>query len=513
MSLELILNREGQFYWKCPNNGYPVPSTNTTSPSFTPGPLSTPALGPPYGVNDRSSCAARNNYLTSIYTVGVSANIASYVIWGTILDSIGPRITSCSSLALAAIGQLLAAISNDTSRNFYHTAFVLIGVGGIGVHLATFHLANTAPIRHIGLASAIFPCLFNVSAIVFPFMNILSITGMTLSTISILYAIVLVICLFFEFWIQEWKSIPRPAPPPAPSAPAISTDLNYTIENGSKSHDFHSDDINGVVLEDFGNGATDAGKLDVPQLSPEERKRLEDDRKFAHLRYMPNRQSQSFPSQVLSWYFLWTVLFIASVLSRNAFWQGNLARQLRSYGATTDTMAILISWFPALILILLPFLGSSIDRFGLPPVMALGCIFQVVYAGLALVPNIPAQIVTGVVAVLSRAVVMTGYFACVAIVCGYKTFGKVSGLAMAVGGVVNFTSIPLNSLINNQFNGDFFWVQVVELIWGIPLCLYPVYLWHTGKRETLAANATVPPESPQTARKLDLTLASSSSSV
>lgn len=458
-----------------------------------------------------TSCSARNSYLTSIYTVGVSANIASYVVWGVVLDSIGPRFTSAVSIVLALVGNILFAAANDTTRNMFHAAAVLVGVGGIGVHLSAFHIANSAPLKYVGLASAMFPCLFNVSAVIYPFFNVLNIAGMTRSEIFTGFSVFMGIAAVLEFWIQEWKIIPRPVEPEITPVPAPALELSkhadseVALEADQAARPGELLPLEEIAIEE--PGAKDL----EPHLTPEQRKKLEWDRKFAHLRYMPNRQNQTFLQQLISWYFLWTILWISSVMCRNAFWQGNVARQLRSYGATNDNYAIAISWFPLFIIGLLPFLGPAIDKYGLPVVMTLGCFFQVVFTALALVENIPIQLVTGFVAVLSRAVVMTCHFSCVAIVCSYRTFGKISGIAMAGGGLLNFTSIPLNNLINNQFNGEFFWVQVIELFWGFPLILYPWYLWSTGKREALAANA-IPAfvDTSSKARQLDLNSETSS---
>jgi len=547
MSLELMINREGYFYSKC----NPITPSNSITPLsqmyFTPGfPYSSPVSAPTSPV----SCAARNNYLTSIYTLGVSANIASYIIWGIILDWAGPRITSTSSILLATLGNILLSIANDTTRNVFHLAIVCVGVGGIGVHLSAFHLANSAPIHHIGMASAIIPCMFNISAIVYPFMNLLNMAGMSMHTIFAGFTCVLLVAAVALFYIQEWKTImkPQPASPsPTPvirsptvrkrrekasvlelsnggdskvegraSSPELITSpvgsapqsplLRASSSDNATSIGRDTDNVeeegermnsNGMVpLADIERSPSSRSSLDSDVVEEHEND-LEPGDRFEEFRYMPNKHDEPWYKQMLSWWFLLTLLFIASILSRNAFWQGNLARQLRSYGATSDVYAVVISWFPALIILLLPVLGAAIDHYGLPFVLAIGCFFQVVYTALALVPNIPVQFITGPLAVLSRAVVMTGYFSCVAIVCGYKTFGKVSGTAMAFGGLVNFSSIPLSSLINNQFKGDFFWVQVVELIWGVPLCLYPWYLWKSGKEQHFRKSTPAVAPSPQ----------------
>jgi hypothetical protein len=385
--------------------------------------------------------------------------VVSYLIWGIILDWIGPRITSCASIILAVLGNLLFAISNDSTRNLFHLGFSCIGAGGVGLHLASFHLANSAPAHHAGLASSIFPIVFNISAIAFPFANLLSMAGLPLSNIFIGSTILLVFAGFGLWWIQEWRPIVR-APPPAPIAP-----LPHL--NGHAAIDRDAHQAEQTALEK--DGITEGEQVDP----------------YAWLKFMPNKHGLPWTQQMGSWYFFWTLLWIASVLSRNAFWQGTVNRQLRSYGATSDTNAIIISWFPALIISLLPVLGPSIDKYGLPFVLSIASFFQVLYTALALVKNVPIQFVTGIVAVISRAAVMAAYFTCVSMVCGIKTFGKISGTAMAAGGVVNFSSIPINSLLNNTFKGDFFWVQVFELLWGIPLCLYPYYLWKSGKDQSV----------------------------
>jgi MFS family permease len=478
MSLELIINREGLFYHMCNNSTADAPTTTSpaSSANFVPPIGTAPISYTP--ITARISCPARNEYLTGIYTLGVSANIVSYIIWGIILDLSGPRITSCSSIAFSLLGNILLAFSNDTTRNMFHLGFLCVGIGGIGIHLASFNLANSAPLKHVAMATSLFPCIFNVSAIVFPFLNVLNLAGMSLSSLFAGFAVVLVFASAAEFWIQEWTAILKPQSTP------------YVADTPSLDEKASKEPNGSVELEE-------QGTLEVlPPLQPEP-----EQGQYEMFRYMPNKHHLSFFGQVKSWYFLWTVLFIASALARNAFWQGNVSRQLRSYGATSDSYAIIISWFPTLILLLLPFLGPGIDKYGLPFVLGIACIFQVVYAALALVRNVPIQLVTGLVAILSRAVVMTGYFSCVAIVCGYKTFGKASGMAMAAGGVVNFSSIPLTYLTNHQFNGDFFWVQIIQLAWGIPLLAYPWYLWRSGKDQALREKiqqleATITPKTP-----------------
>jgi MFS family permease len=475
MNMELMISREGYFYYMCEQS---APATNSSISALILAidsetiPIS-PVLSSPVGA--RTSCAARNNYLTSIYTVGVSSNIASYVLWGVVLDWLGPRITGTLSISCSLVGNILLALANDSTRRVFHPAMIFIGAGGIGVHLSGFHLANLAPLERIGLASSIFPCIFNTSAIIYAFFNLLNAAGASMSSIFTGMSVVIAVAGCAQFWIQDWKTNMRPKPVPKPEP------LN--IEEGV--------DKGETPLEDVDQAAK---KVEVTKPAG----------RFDHLRYLPNKTHLPFMDQILSWWFLWTLLFIASVLTRNAFWQGSVARQLRSYGATTDTYAVIISWYPIMILGLFPFVGAAIDKYGIPYILGVSCIFQVLYAGLALVPIIPVQLVTGVVSVFSRTVVMTGYFACVAAVCGYGTFGKVSGLAMAAGGLLNFTSIPLNSLINNQFDGDFFWVQMIELIWGIPLCAYPYYLWRTGKEEHMKKLSDSATSTTPTAQELDI---------
>lgn len=87
-------------------------------------------------------CNAQKVRFGLIYVVGNSCFFGSTFFHGLVLDSFGPKFDSVIATILICLGTLLTALSNSNHFDAFMAGCSLIGLGGAGVHLSFFHVAN-----------------------------------------------------------------------------------------------------------------------------------------------------------------------------------------------------------------------------------------------------------------------------------------------------------------------------------------------------------------------------------
>lgn len=107
-----------------------------------------------------------------ISTVGFAVAIGSRVFVGLFMDIQGPKTTAtiCSVVCLLGIC-LLASAADESLTTTFLPAWILLSVGGSGLHITGFHLTNLFPGDGKKKASAGISAAFGASSAIFPAMQ------------------------------------------------------------------------------------------------------------------------------------------------------------------------------------------------------------------------------------------------------------------------------------------------------------------------------------------------------
>lgn len=114
------------------------------------------------------SCAAKDNYLTLIYTVAQSLFLACALPWGYFLDYFGPRYTCTLSTFTCGTGMLLIALATKDRFDGIMPGLALVGIGGSPALQAVMHVCNLFPEKRaaiVGINQAGFQFAYLIFAI------------------------------------------------------------------------------------------------------------------------------------------------------------------------------------------------------------------------------------------------------------------------------------------------------------------------------------------------------------
>lgn len=116
-------------------------------------------------------CQERQRRLNLVFSGGFFCMLAGRLAWGLFLDWQGPKKTAMVAALTICVGAILMAFSfGDMWRDAVAPGYVLMSLGGPGVHLANFHAGNLFPkIKRTVTAS--FSGVYGTSGLVFVIIN------------------------------------------------------------------------------------------------------------------------------------------------------------------------------------------------------------------------------------------------------------------------------------------------------------------------------------------------------
>jgi MFS family permease len=160
------------------------------------------------------SSAKQKEDFALVSTVGFAAAIGSRLFVGLFMDKQGPKTTAilCSLTCLTAF--LLLAIPNEEELDTYFLpAWILLSIGGSGLHLTGFHFTNLFRADGKKLASVAISAAFGASSAIFPLMQVFSqYLEVKLKSMAIVYAVIVFIIGANNLLIQPWDKITSGSP-------------------------------------------------------------------------------------------------------------------------------------------------------------------------------------------------------------------------------------------------------------------------------------------------------------
>lgn len=156
-----------------------------------------------------SFCSKEKEQLAFISTIGFAIAIGSRLFIGMFLDSQGPKCTALMCSMVSFSGVLLLAVNpKENLRDIFMPAWVLLSLGGSGLHLSGFHFTNLFKEDGKKTASAAISAAFGASSAVFPIMQVFNqYAGVHLQDMAIFYAVIVFFIGVNNFLIQPWKKV------------------------------------------------------------------------------------------------------------------------------------------------------------------------------------------------------------------------------------------------------------------------------------------------------------------
>lgn len=425
-SLVFVLKTDGYFSQLC---------TNTTSINGT-------------SVTD---CSAQDEQFSLVFTIASFMNNFLTLPNGFLFDHFGTTVTRLFGISIYTTGTLLVAFSNAALSILLFPALSLIAVGGILFLVTNMQVGNLFGSRRSTIIT-LYNGAFDSSSAVFFIIKLLHEGGVSLKGSFLFLSTCSVVHVLRTFLLMPRKHIPYPLP----------EGYTYGMTCGQKS----SYSIERKPGEQTDSLATDDAKEGAPK---EETSSSQ------------NKSERTFKSCVLSWFFLWHLLWLSVMQLRHYLFIGTLNPMLNHLAAgepslvSTYTNAFAITQLCGVLCA--PWNGLIMDRHKGRPrepgeserevdlrasvlSLALTVLQCVLFSVCAATPLLPLQYLTFVLQVLNRSFLYGGNAAFISVAFPVAHFGKLYGLVMALSAVVSLLQYPFFALIKGPLGGDALYVNI-----------------------------------------------------
>ncbi|XP_060948781.1 equilibrative nucleobase transporter 1-like [Limanda limanda] len=440
-SLVFVLKEDGYFSHLCET----VPGTNGTLSS--------------------TDCSRQDERFSLVFTVASFLNNFN-IINGYLFDRFGTMVTRLLGICLYTTGTLLVAFSSAAFSELLFPALPCIAVGGILLLLTNMQVGNLFPV-HRSTIITLYNGAFDSSSAVFLVIKVLYEQGVGLRSSFLVMSICSIIHLLRTFLLMPRTHIPYPPPQYYTYGLNCGKANTYNVEKFEKTRDGAMKDNTTPAAED-GTEAQDSAK------------------------------ATSFQSCVLSWFFLWHLLWLSimqlrhylfigtlnPMLSRLANNDPDLVSQYTNAFAMTQVCGVLCAPWNGLIMDrhkgkpLAPgeseqevdLRSSSLSLF----LTSLQCLLFSVCAS---IPHLHLQYLTFALQVLSRSFLYGGNAAFISIAFPACHFGKLYGLLMSMSSVVSLLQYPCFALVTGTLDGDSFYVDIALTFLTLLVFIHPVYVF------------------------------------
>eukprot|EP01124_Arcella_intermedia_P015444 TRINITY_DN21947_c0_g1_i3.p1 TRINITY_DN21947_c0_g1~~TRINITY_DN21947_c0_g1_i3.p1 ORF type:complete len:439 (+),score=65.52 TRINITY_DN21947_c0_g1_i3:43-1359(+) len=369
----------------------------------------------------KEDCTAQLLKFNLIYTLGQVSATISPLPFGIFLDRFGPRLTTFIGSIGFALSSILISYSNDSTFDAYIPGFMFLQIFGSGIFLGLIKMSEFFKSKDAVLA--VFNICFDASTVVFFFyLLIYRSTHLHSSDFFKYFAIVPVFSLILGlFW---------PVPKDAHGGPNESTPIVESKESGPPS------------MQVF-------------------------------WRIIRSRD-----------YLLWAALYMPVTLAWMNMYLGTVKERLSFY-ANEEQVVFLVEALGAIlpsVLVVSPFIGYFIDRFGYKVSYLFNHFLGVVWVILISVDTLPyLQIGTFIIFTLLRALYWGNAMVYAVKLLGFTYFGKGWGLMVLIAGLLNLIPYFLLDLVLSTFKGNFLILNYVLIACWLLCFFFPIFLqtrWH-----------------------------------
>ncbi|XP_059199510.1 equilibrative nucleobase transporter 1-like isoform X1 [Centropristis striata] len=445
-SLVFVLKEEGYFSQLCVS----VPGSNNST---------------------STDCSGQDEQFSLVFTIASFLNNFLNIVNGYLFDRFGTMVTRLLGISLYTTGTLLVAFSSAAFSELLFPALACIAVGGILLLLTNMQVGNLFA-AHRSTIITLYNGAFDSSAAVFLVIKVLHEHGVSLRSSLLVLSLCSIIHLLRTFLLMPRTHIPYPLP----------QCYTYGLNCGE------ANTYNVEQFERMREGASqESGGKNNMQPAVEDGTEPQDSEKVA-----------SFRSCVLSWFFLWHMLWLSimqlrhylfigtlnPMLNRLANHDANLVSQYTNAFAVTQLCGVLCA----------PWNGLIMDRHKGKPLapgetaqqadlnssslsLLLTSLQCLLFSLCASVPLLPLQYLTFILQVLNRSFLYGGNAAFISIAFPACHFGKLYGLVMSLSAIISLLQYPCFALVKGPLGGDPFYVDVGLTVLSLLAFIHPVYIF------------------------------------
>uniref|UniRef100_H3D477 Solute carrier family 43 member 3a n=1 Tax=Tetraodon nigroviridis TaxID=99883 RepID=H3D477_TETNG len=402
-----------------------------------------------------TDCREQDEQFSLVFTIASFLNNFLCLLNGYLFDRFGTMATRLLATCLYTSGTLLCLLPSAASSELLFLAAPCIAVGGILLLLTNMQVGNLFA-AHRSTIITLYNGAFDSSSALFFIIKVLYEGGISLRTSFLVISSCSIIHLLRTLFLM-----PRSRIPYAPRQ-------HYS----------------------YGLRCPRANRYEVEQL--ERRTMAEGQRPGGGDTASPG----SFRSCVLSWFFLWHLLWLSIMQLRHFFFIGTLNPTLNRLARNDPhlvsryTNAFAVAQLCGVLFA--PWNGILMDRHkgrapgpgnATPPLqLRSSCLslFVTSLQGLlfsvcASIPLLPLQYLSFVLQVLNRSFLYGGNAAFISIAFPACHFGKLYGVAMSLSALVSLLQYPCFTLVRGPLRGDPFYVDVALTLLTLLVFVHPVY--------------------------------------
>eukprot|EP00746_Dinoflagellata_sp_MGD_P156881 gnl/MRDRNA2_/MRDRNA2_86009_c1_seq12.p1 gnl/MRDRNA2_/MRDRNA2_86009_c1~~gnl/MRDRNA2_/MRDRNA2_86009_c1_seq12.p1 ORF type:complete len:472 (+),score=51.54 gnl/MRDRNA2_/MRDRNA2_86009_c1_seq12:74-1417(+) len=335
-------------------------------------------------------CEERQLRISLMFTFGYCSLKASRLGWGLLLDYAGPRFTAVSSALTIVVGALLLSASFANLFDGFIPAFALVGLGGSGIHLASFHISNLFPAKKKTVITS-FSSAFNSSGLIPLVLRAAYVAGLSSVEVFMMYA-GLIFCFAIGYFL-------------------IHPTTNFQIGDGVN--------IRGARI------------IKVPVVNSEAQ--------------VGSASNMRIRDAVLHWKMVGLTVFFCTIFLHTQFYQGQAEQVLNRLG-DREYGNIYFLAFNAIgaagALFFYP-VGRFLDYAHFHTVFFVSLFLAIILSAVSLVDSLPLQLVTFICWTFSRMMLMAAFFSFIPAVVGFPRFGVTSGVMSIFAALVGLLNIPL----------------------------------------------------------------------
>ncbi|XP_013873956.1 solute carrier family 43 member 3a [Austrofundulus limnaeus] len=422
-----------------------------------------------------TDCRGQDEQFSLVFTIASFLNNFLSLVNGFLFDRFGTLVTRLLGISLYTTGTLLVGFSSAAFSQILFPALSCIAVGGILLLLTNMQVGNLFA-THRSTIITLYNGAFDSSSAVFLIIKLLYERGVSLRSSFLTVSLCSIVHVARTFLLMPRTHIPYLLPQSYTYGMDCGKGNTYNVEQVERLRDT-------------------LGTLD--QDLSETNKTQEDEREEAE-------KELSFQSCVLSWFFLWHLLWLSLMQLRHYLFIGTLNTTLNRL-AENDTS--LVSQYTNAFavtqlcgVLCAPWNGLILDRHKGKPradgetereadlrssclslfLTSLQCLL---FSACASIPLLPLQYLTFILQVLNRSFLYGGNAAFISIAFPATHFGKLYGLVMCLSAVISLLQYPCFALVNGPLQGDPFYVDITLTLLTLLAFIHPLYIYVHCRRE------------------------------
>uniref|UniRef100_A0A3Q2QNJ1 Solute carrier family 43 member 3a n=1 Tax=Fundulus heteroclitus TaxID=8078 RepID=A0A3Q2QNJ1_FUNHE len=404
-----------------------------------------------------SDCISQDEQFSLAFTIASFLNNFLSLINGYLFDRFGTMVTRLLAISLYTTGTLLMAFSSAAYSLMIFPALCCIAVGGILLLLTNMQVGNLFA-AHRSTIITLYNGAFDSSSAVFLIIKVLYEQGVSLQSCFFALSLCSIIHVVRTFLLMPTTRIPYPLPQRYTYGVNCGQADSYNVEELEMARDAT------MALPQGPSGKDATTRPDEPEAGNTEK-------------------VAGFWSHVLSWFFLWHLLWLSIMQLRHYLFIGTLNSRL-SRLAKYDAVLGNICWYlnPRETEQDADLRSSYLSLF----LTSLQCLLFSVCAS---IPVLTLQYLTFILQVLNRSFLYGGSAAFISIAFPACHFGKLFGLLMALSAVISLLQYPLFALVKGALQGDPFYVDITLTVLTALVFIHPAYVFIHCRRQARSREA------------------------